>query len=308
MAKKDWSKFLLHCSGIDPVLTRGKGVTPLTEGQSKRLAKLLVKEEKNENELKTIEVLEKKAATFADPPLSKTAKQYLTERFAWEKYAKKTASMGIGIGFLEKGATMELDAIKLIAKLDRCSYEKNEDITTNDFLLGKPDIICPQRGCVIDVKVSWNINTFIKVRNSHLNSKYWYQAQGYMELMDMEFTEVCFVLLNTPEDLVSRERIKLLNRFVSGEIDREVYEKNCENLAGALTYNNIPAKKRVIRFRVDRDRSIIPLVYQKVKKCREWLTEFDKTQESGKLILSLREDYVYKENSPEPDSANSDKE
>jgi hypothetical protein len=302
MKHKDWSKFLLSCSGIDPVFTRSKGSSPLTEKQVETLAKTKLKEEKSAKDLSTIEHLEKKAAIFADPPLSRTAIQFLTERYAWEKYSKKTASTGNGMAFLEKGYVMEADAIKLLSKIDKRDYQKNEELFTNEFIAGKCDIISPERGIVIDVKTSWNINTFLKVRNNPLNSKYWYQAQGYMELHNVEFSEICFLLLNTPEDLVSRERVKLLNRFITGEIDRESYEKNCENLAGALAYNNINPKKRVIRFKVKRDKTIMPILYKKVQKCREWLAEFDAIHESGKQIISLREDYVYKENNSQSDT------
>jgi len=288
----DWSKWLLPCSGIDPVFTFPKGVTPLTEKNIASLAKLRLKEEKTQKELDTIAHYEKKASIYANPPLAKTAIQYLTERYSWEKYAKKTASTGRGLSFLEKGYTLEGDAIKMLSKLDKQHYVKNDELVRNEFILGRCDIISEERGVVIDVKTSWNINTFMKVRNYPLNSKYWFQAQGYMEIHDVEFAEICFVLLNTPEDLVSRERTKLLNRFVSGEIDREVYEKNCENLAGALAYNNIPLKKRVIRFGVERDRTLMPILYEKVNKGRGWLAQFDALHEANKQIISLRENYV----------------
>jgi hypothetical protein len=300
MKRKDWSTFTLSCSGIDSIFTRPKGVTPLTAKQAERFAKLTAKEEKTEKELASIAHFERKIATWNDPPLSKTAIIYLTERYAWEKYAKKTAAVGTGLSFLEKGYSVETDAVKMLAKIDKADYQKNEELYSNEYLCGKCDIVANR---LIEIKSSWNINTFMKVRNYPLSSKYYFQAQGYMELHDQNECEVVFLLLNTPDDLVARERVKLINRFISGEIDRETYEKNCENLAGALSYNNIPMKRRVIRFKVDRDKTIFPLLYEKVIKCRKWLTDFDAVHESGKRIVSLREDYAYKENYPEPDTA-----
>lgn len=292
----------MWCSGIQPIMSTPKYVTALTDKQVATLSLLKMKEEKTIKDFQTIIHLTEKAAKWDDPPLNKTAMMYLTKRYGWEKYAKKAASIGAQMAFYEKGTLLEGEAIELLSTLDKTGYTKNNEALTNDYLLGKCDIVTPGKSKIIDIKVAWNISTFLGVFNSPLKPLYWYQMQGYLDLYQLDHGEVCFCLLNTPEGLVEREKIKLLNKYVFGEINREDYDKNMESLDLSLSYNNIPMKRRVVRFRVDRRPELMPKVYKKVEKCREWLTAFEKSHVFNKEIITLAEHYAYaKENNIESD-------
>lgn len=275
----------------------------MTDGQVATLAKLRLKESLTESELETFKHLTDKNEMWNNPPLSKTAISFLTTRYGYDKYAKKTLSTGRHFSFFEKGNQLESEAIDILSKIDKVRYQKNKELKQNDFILGKCDILSVERNKILDVKTSWNINTFLSVRNYILKPSYWYQMQGYLELHDIPVGEVCFVLLNTPEDMVEKERLKLLNRYVFGEISRDDYEKNVELLSMSTSYSNIPMKKRVIRFRVKRAKEVIPSVYKKVEQARLWLKEFDKEHNSGKQIITLLENYAkIREDNIEPES------
>lgn len=303
MKQIDWSKFLVHSSGISQILSVPPQARPLTEKQMATYVKLKAKELRTEKEDESIQHYYGKIAAAIDPPLSKTAINYLTKRFAYEKYAKKSAAKGRAMAFHEKGNLLESEAIELLSRVDKTRYCKNADAVTNDFMLGKCDIFSPERKAVLNVKVAWNINTFLSTLNAPLKSMYWHQMQGYLELHDMEFGEVCFCLLNTPEDMVEREKVKMLNNYVFGIINREDYEKGMESLELSLTYDKIPMKRRIIRFRVNRAPEIMPKVYKKVERCRVWLSEFDAIQSSGKQIVTLSKNYVnIQEDDFEPES------
>lgn len=286
-------------------MTNSKGVRPLTAKQSERLEKIKQKteEERTPTEIKSLLHLENKLLRFNDPPISKTAQLYLTNRYAWEKYAKKLLSKSENLRSLEKGSTMEAEAIKLLAEFDKQDYCKSVDVRSNQYLIGVSDIVSYETGKIIDVKASWNLSSFLKILNYPLDIKYWYQMQGYLELYDLEVAEVCYVLLNTPEDLVSREKIKLLNRFIAGEVSREEYDAQYESLGMALNYDNIPLKRRIIRYIVHRDRDFLPSLYAKIEKCRVWLSEFERLHNASKNIVSLKEYYVKtaQENNTESD-------
>lgn len=249
-----------------------------------------------------LRLVAKKAASD-QAPLSKVAESYLIKRYGWEKFAKKMASTGNQFSFYEKGTLLEGEAVDLLSKLDRVKYTRNTKLVTNDYLLGKCDIISPNRKIIIDTKVSWNISTFMSALNGPLKALYWYQMQGYLELYNVDQGYVCFCLLNTPVELVEREKVKLLNKYVFGEINREDYEKKMESLELSLTYNNIPMKRRVIRFRVDRYPDLMPKIQWKVDRCREWLTTFESLHSFGEEIITLPENYAHtKENNTQPDT------
>ena len=125
-----------------------------------------------------------------------------------------------------------------------------------------------------------------------------------MELYDVDYGEICFCLLNTPFDLVERERVKTLTKYVLGEIEREKFEEEMENLEISYNCDKIPLKRRVIRYRIDRCREIVPRIYSRVEKCREWLNDFERTHVLNKKIITLSEEYVHaKESNPESDTA-----
>lgn len=299
---KDWSKFLLWCSSIQTVLTYPKTHLPLNKNQEAKLIALIDKPDRSPKEESDMLKYIGKQAAVDNAPLSKMAINYMIRRYGWEKYAKKTAAKGNQFAFYEKGTLLEGEAIELMSRLDRVRYKHNNQIITNDYLLGKCDILSPERKTIIDLKVSWNISTFMAALNGPLKAMYWYQMQGYLELYDLDFGEVCFCLLNTPVDLVEREKVRLLNKYVFGEINREDYEKKMESLELSLTYNNIPLKRRVIRFRVNRYPDLMPKIQRKVERCREWLTNFEALHTFGGEIITLPEHYAHtKENNTQLD-------
>lgn len=284
--KKDWSDFLLPCSAIEAVFTHPQGVTKLSERDEKKLVKLSLLDEKTDDDWLEINALRAKAALFLDPPLSKTAINMLTEKYAWFKYQKKIASKGGLMACIEKGNVLEPQAIKIMSDIDKANYVKNELKYSNEFIIGIPDIVDLERGIIIDTKVSWNVNTFLKSKYG-LDDKYWFQAQGYMELFNVNFVDVCFLLLDTPQDIVQREFAKMLTSYVLGEIDTETYNEKIDSLTASMAYSNIPLKRRVIRYRVNREPSVMTIIYNKVLKCREFLAQLDKEHMKNKIIVTL---------------------
>jgi len=286
MKQDFWSKFLLPCSVIDDVFTKPKGVNSLNKNDEKKLAKLSLLEEKTDQDLAEIEKIKAKELLFNNPPLSKTAISMLTGKYAWFKYEKKMASKGGFLSYLDKGNVLENDAINIMSDIDKVNYVKNSLKLKNEFLIGCPDIISKENNLVIDTKVAWNLNTFLMARNG-LEDKYWFQAQGYMELCDIDICDVCFLLLDTPYEIVQREFSKIISAFTLGEISIESYNEKIENLSSSMAYNNIPLKRRIIRYRVKRDKSVMPIIYKKVEMCRDFLRRLDKEHMRNKIIVSL---------------------
>lgn len=300
--KKDWSDFLLPCSGIDAIFTRPQGIRQINKKDAKKLADLCALDEKTQDDWDTINNIRAKVELYQNPPLSKTAISYLTERYAWFKYEKRMATKGNYLAFIEKGNILETPSIQVISQMDNIEYVKNEVKKTNDYLVGIPDIVDEENGKIIDIKASWNLKTFLSARNG-LDDKYWFQAQGYMDLFNVETSEICFVLLNTPDEIIQREFSRIVTCFVLGEISKEAYDEKMTNLSGTMVYNNIPIKRRVLRYRVDRDKSVMPVIYKSVEKCREFLKTFDKEHMKNKIIVSLPPKKVNaKENSTELNS------
>ncbi len=200
---------------------------------------------------------------------------------------------------------MEGEAVQLLSKIDKMDYKLVTETTENDFLIGRCDIFCPEKSKIIDTKISWNVNAFLRARTEPVSKKHWYQVQGYMELYNANEAEVVFLLLNTPPELIEREKIKLLNRFMIGEIDREKYELDMENIESAFTYSNLPIKRRYFRYKIKREPQIFEKVYKRVEKARLWFHEFEKEMKTNVFVVPSDNYIKPEENIAEPDPSES---
>lgn len=282
MKQKDIKNFKIWCSEIHSLFSRPKGATMPRKSDQTKFIKLLESDaEKTEEDLNFIRSYNDKVEIYNDPPLSKTTINALIRQYGWSVYNKKTAQKGDAMSFLKKGTDMEAEAVELLSHIDNHQYSLSTDTIENDYLVGRCDVLCREKDLIIDTKISWNVNSFLKARTTPLTSKHWHQVQGYMELYDVNQAEVVFLLLNTPPELIEREKIKLINKFMIGEIDREKYEVDMDNIESAFTYSNIPVKRRYFKYQIKREPQIFDTVYKKVDKARIWIKEFEKSMKKN---------------------------
>lgn len=304
MAKQDFSQFKTWCSEIHSLLITPRGIKPKQSEYKKYERIANDTEEKTEEDLIYLRQFDEKMARLNDAPLGKTTISALVRQYGKIIYNKKIAAKGDAMSFLKKGTDMEAEGVELLSKIDKQEYRLITENIENEYLLGRCDIYCPGKDKIIDTKLSWNTNAFLKSRTTPLDPKYWYQMQGYMELYNVNQAEVVFLLLNTPPELIEREKVKLLNRFMIGEIDREKYELDVENLESAFTYSSLPIKKRYVRYTLKREPQIFEKVYKKVEKARIWLQEFH--NDMRKNVFAVSSDKYLKEpekSNPESNTA-----
>ena len=283
MAKTGFNDFKLWCSEIHSMLSIPRGIKP-KQSEYKKYERLLNSpDEKSKEDIDYIKRMDEKIAILNDPPLSQTTISALIRQYGRKVYNKKIAQKGDALSFLKKGSDMESEAVELLAKIDKSRYKLETETIENEYLVGRCDIICPEK--VIDTKISWNVNAFLKARTTPISKKYWYQMQGYMELYNVDEAEVVFLLLNTPPELIEREKVKLQNRFMIGEIDREKYELDMDNIESAFTYSSIPMKKRHFRYKIKREPQVFDKVYKKVIRSRDWMQRFENDMKTNIFIV-----------------------
>lgn len=290
----DFSKSLLHCSTIAYFMSEGKEKTPrqlwedavtdLDKWQHKwnlmtdRLRGMAsgIKAANRIVEL-TLKV-DELAKTKDEEPLSQTAKSYLKKYYAYLKYGKWSAALDKGNRYTNKGRLAEPDSIALVSSLDGRKYVKNSARLDNNFLTGEPDVIYwdenePNKLYIIDVKTSWDIETFMDCLGKDLNPLYWWQIQGYFALTGADSGEVSYCLVDTPESILLKEKFYLaqrLNASIDVSTDPEYLEAERE-LINNMTFGDIPEVARRIKFTVERDDEAIENIYKRVAKCREYL-------------------------------------
>jgi hypothetical protein len=131
--------------------------------------------------------------------------------------------------YLTKGIECEDRSIELLNSVLFRSYTKNTERKTNEWITGEADLVCED--CIRDIKTSWSLETFPVLAELGEDKTYFWQLQAYMWLYDKPNAEICYCLVNTPENLIGYENPKLHNvEHIAPElrVTRVFYERDQE--------------------------------------------------------------------------------
>lgn len=144
-------------------------------------------------------------APYKEMSLSAGAKTYLGKLAKQFVYSYNKV---VETKYMDKGLACEEEAIEMINRLRFKSYAKNTERREDEFLTGECDIYVPGVK-TIDTKVSWDLDTFPALSEDCHDSLYEWQGRAYMRLWDVPEHEVCFVMLDTPDELIRYEQREL---------------------------------------------------------------------------------------------------
>ena len=275
MSNVNWNEVLIRCSCIGKIMAEGKG-TVLTEKQAETLLELSEKESLTPKQQFTLDALI--AKRDAPPSLGDGCTSYLKEVYIYEKYGKEPVGGSERSKYTLKGKLVEDESIMMLSRIDSLTYTKNDQRFRNTHLQGEPDIIVSKEGNpykIIDIKSSYDFTTLLANIGSPLNPLYKYQVQGYMALTGASEAEVCYCLVNMPQELINSEKKRLFYATNSATEDNPEYVRQISKLENNMSFDEIPIKERLLRFPVQRDEELIDKIYKRVEACRDWLKEFD---------------------------------
>jgi hypothetical protein len=275
MSNVNWNEVLIRCSCIGKIMAEGKG-TVLTEKQAETLVELQNKETRTPKQDEILFSLI--AKRDAPPSLGDGCTSYLKEVYIWEKYGKEPVGGSERSKYTLKGKLVEDESIMMLSRIDSLTYTKNDTRFKNTHLTGEPDIIVSKEGNpykIIDIKSSYDFTTLLSNIGSPLNPLYKYQVQGYMALTGASEAEVCYCLVNMPQELINSEKKRLFYATNSATEDNPDYVRQVSKLENNMSFDEIPIKERLLRFPVQRDEEMIDKIYKRVEACRDWLKEFD---------------------------------
>lgn len=195
-------------------------------------------------------MLKFRASSLADimtEPKSKTAVLSEGAKTAIEKLAKEFVygyDSIVSTKYMTKGIECEDQSIELLNSVLFTDYKKNTERKTNDWITGEADIVAPD--AILDIKTSWSLDTFPILAEIGEDKTYWWQMQAYMWLWDKPRAEVCYCLIDTPEDLIGYE-------------NRSLHQ-----------VSHIAPELRVTRWKIDRDDEAIAKIAPKVEAAREY--------------------------------------
>lgn len=297
----DFSNAKFHCSTIYNLIAPGKTLTP--KQQYDQMLALYMEEMRKYEEMgerrqgmsrgldkaAKITALEHKLKHLEpkkdEDPLCATAKSLLKRYYGFLKYGKWSAMLDKGNKYTNKGNLGEPDSIALVSFLDSALYSKNEEVFENDFLIGTPDIICDRDGedYVMDVKTSWDWDTFSENIGKELNPLYYHQLMGYLLLRNAKKGEVSYCLVDTPAVIMEEEKFHLSKRMGAATTESPELRLAQAKLINNLTFSDIPAIERRIRFEVDYDEAVITKIREAVPKFRNYLFDIQEMHLTGKV-------------------------
>lgn len=274
--------FKIHCSAIGDIMG---GVGKPTEKQLAELArlsekKLTAKGLTNNQEKDLSELISRRDAP---PTLQDGAKTYC------KKWLKEQADLynrrqSFSNKYTDKGVTCEPEGIKMTARImGYGEVFKNEIQYENDFIIGTPDL--PLTKIIEDIKCSWNEQTFPLFEKALPDKGYWWQGQGYMDLLNKNRFAVNYCLIDTPTHLIDRAaKYRAMDYGCDTDVPAEIWDEVCAE----MTYPNVPDYLRFKRFEFDRDDTAITAIHEQVKMCRVYIAELVEETELIKKCFAER--------------------
>jgi hypothetical protein len=110
--------------------------------------------------------------------------------------------------YINKGKDQEQDSIDLLNSVRFKKYKKNDVRIEDEYLTGECDILSDDR--VIDVKTSWNLETWPATSSEAHDNDYEWQGRAYLMLYEREIFELVFCLVTTKDEFLNQwEQIDL---------------------------------------------------------------------------------------------------
>ena len=110
--------------------------------------------------------------------------------------------------YINKGKDQEQDSIDLLNSVRFTKYHKNIFRLEDEYLTGECDILADDR--VIDIKTSWNLETWPATPGEAHDNEYEWQGRAYLMLYEREIFELVFCLVTTKDEFLNQwEQIDL---------------------------------------------------------------------------------------------------
>jgi hypothetical protein len=109
--------------------------------------------------------------------------------------------------YMDKGIIVEDESIALYNSVFFTNYTKNKERKHNKWISGECDIFTGSK--IIDIKSSWSLATFPATSTAGCDKGYEWQGRAYMMLWDVDYFDIAYCMVNTPDELIKYEQLDL---------------------------------------------------------------------------------------------------
>jgi hypothetical protein len=214
--------------------------------------------------------------------LSDTAIEYLMEAYAWEVHGRRSSKDRMELQQLKKGKLAQTASVELLTVVDGLMYKENieKERIYNEFLSGEVDAYLGESlqnmSIVVDLKNSFDEPSFLKKINTGLDNGIEEQVQGYMDIGQCE-GYIVHALVNMPEVMRLEEKRRLFYNSPGEYISEESpsFLEKWSQIERDMTFDDIPHHQRIFKIKIEPfSESYRQKLYDRVKICREWLSNF----------------------------------
>lgn len=180
---------------------------------------------------------------------------------------------------IEKGIINEDESLRMVKRVTgwEIDLDKPKKRMMNKWITGEPDLY--DNGYLIDVKNSWDGTTFPWFESEVTNQAYYYQLQSYMWLTGMNHSYLIYTLTSAPSHMVFKEAEKLaynlhpLPKYHGKSFD-EMLEIGEKLATQQLVFDEIPERRRIKQFRIERNENVIDEMRKRVEEARKIYDEY----------------------------------
>lgn len=298
----DFENFKINCSQIGSLMGNARDNKPPTAVEVRKLFGILGRDYGEMTEAMKFnarEILRKGIDYEPSKPSDKILSELILI-YAYETYGKGKVNKGNDSPHAaEKGTMAESGAIQFISKIDGIEYSKNEELFSNKWFKGVPDIIVRTEKNkavkIIEVKVSYDLPSFIMSQRKPEKAANNYEIMGYMDMLGCKTGEIIHVLVDMPNQMVSFEEKRLRERYKDLELDDMVISERIERTLNNMEYSSIPDDLKIFRRTITINKYTMKAVKSRATIAKKWLKDIHEM--FTKNLVNLSETEPYQEDS-----------
>lgn len=222
--------------------------------------------EKQQNELIELEYKHLKSKQYE---LSTTAKNTCAEIVFAERHGRRYS---LENKFFEKGILVEKESRDILTDVLGIRLVADKQRKANEWVIGERDI--KSNDVIIDIKSTWDFNTFFSHQLDSKEEFYFRQLDSYMDLWVIHDSILAFVLVDTP--------IHILNQ----EITRQNFRKFFLDDSGEIIESRIEDVKKIVSDHLFSRQALESFCQQSGTIRIEWFDDFQEIPISERVHLN----------------------
>lgn len=293
MIEINWDEFKVRCSAISSVLSDSRSNPVLTDKQEQTLAIYRKHLEDGvilpKKRLDDYKFLLQKEANGSKVVLSDTCIQYLMEEYAWITEGMiPVGKEALDLAAVRKGNLVEGESAILLTRVDKLPYKAHKERIYSNYLSGQIDLYLGESVMeaedITDLKNSEDYPTFLKKIHTKIDPSHDWQIKGYMDITGAGTGKVAHTLVDTPDEIIEGLKYKLAMRMNALTIESPEFLAEWDKWERSMKFNRIPLHKRVHKIKVEpMGKFEKQKLYDRVKICRQWLSDFHEEHEKRNL-------------------------